>query len=198
MVLSIYNPRCVYHCVALKSVCLTSVYELIGIVIMRNSFLWIFIVTIGLLVSACGSATVEPTSSPTGLPEAEPTATPPRAPRNVRTPTEYDLLYYATDLNLVGVTGRPQFINAYADWCKECQRNRPLVHILQGEYGDRVDFLHVDVENPGAMDAVGPLGITGQTQYLLLNDAGDVVQRWYGILNEDELDTALADILTES
>ena len=161
---------------------------------MRYLFVWMFIVIFGLLLTACGTVTVEPTPHPTKLPKAEPTATLPRAPRNVHTPTEYDLLYYATDINIVGITNRPQFINAYADWCKECQRNRPLIHDLQGDYGDRIDFLHVDIENMGAMDAVSPFGITSQTQYVLLNNDGEVIQRWFGVLDEVELDEAIAEV----
>ena len=70
---------------------------------------------LGLLIAACSTTTatsIEPPAEPT----LGPTATPLRAPRNVYTPTEYNLLYYPTDLKLVGITGRPQFINSYADW----------------------------------------------------------------------------------
>jgi thiol:disulfide interchange protein len=165
---------------------------------MRHILVWLSIAVFGMLLTACGTVTVKPTTHPTKLPKSEPTSTPLRALRNIHTPTEYNLLYYPTDLKLVGITGRPQFINAYADWCQECQRNRDLVHTLQGDYGDRVDFLHVDVENPGAMDTVGPYGITGKTQYLLLNGAGEVVQRWYGVLNEVELDTAIVKLWNEA
>ncbi len=73
--------------------------------------------SLGLLVAACSSATsapIETTALPTSA--AGTTATPVRAPRNVHTPTEFNLLYYPTDINIVGKTGRPQFINAYADW----------------------------------------------------------------------------------
>lgn len=165
---------------------------------MRFIKIGLFIVISGLFLTACGTPTVEPTSQPSADPTALPTATPPRAPRTVRIPTEYNLLYYPTDLNIVGNTGRPQFINAYADWCRECQYNRPFVHELQGEYGEDIDFLHVDIENIGAMDAVSPFGITGYSQYLLLNNEGDVIQRWYGVLIEDDVDSALADLVNAS
>jgi thiol-disulfide isomerase/thioredoxin len=164
---------------------------------MRRLLMYLLFSGLGLLVASCSAATIQSANSPTTAPTLGPTATPLRAPRNVYIPTEFDLLYYATDLNLVGVTGRPQFINAYADWCRECQRNRPTVHSLQEQYGDQVDFLHVDVDNRGALDAVGQLGITGQTQYVLTDNAGNVIYRWFGILDELDLETTIADVLGE-
>ena len=161
---------------------------------MRHLLTKLSFIILGLLLTACGATVAEPTPRPTKAPQVEITSTPLRAPLKVRIPTEYDLLYYPTDLNIVGITGRPQFVNAYADWCTECQRNRPLIHELQGKYGDLIDFLHVDVENIGAMDAVSPFGITGKTQYLLMNGEGEVLKRWYGELDEAELDEAISEI----
>jgi thiol-disulfide isomerase/thioredoxin len=164
---------------------------------MQRFLISLFLSGLGLVIASCSAVTLQSASSPIIVPTLGPTPTPLRAPRNIYIPTEFDLLYYATDLNLVGVTGRPQFINAYADWCRECQRNRPTVHSLQERYGDRVDFLHVDVENRGALDAVRHLGVTGQTQYVLTDNAGNVIYRWFGILDELNLETALADLLNE-
>jgi hypothetical protein len=80
---------------------------------MRRLFIWLLGWGFALFAVACSAST---TMQPTKASEVGPTATPLRAPRNVNIPTEFDLLYYPTDLNLVGITGRPQFINAYADW----------------------------------------------------------------------------------
>jgi thiol-disulfide isomerase/thioredoxin len=160
--------------------------------------LWLLLLSggLGLLVMACSTAAVQPTNSPTSAPTPGPTPTPLRAPRNFYIPTEFDMIYYPTDLNLIGATGRPQFINAYADWCRECQRNRPTVHQLQEQFGDPVDFLHVDVENPGAREAIAAVGMTGQTQYVLLDGAGDVVYRWYGIIDLSQSEAIFAELLS--
>jgi hypothetical protein len=82
---------------------------------------WILWSLLGLVAVACtGSAADLSTRLQLTTPspehrESQPTATL-AAPRKVYIPTEFDLLYYPTDLNIVGITGRPQFINAYADW----------------------------------------------------------------------------------
>jgi hypothetical protein len=86
---------------------------------MRRLAIWLLGCGFALLAVACSAATsttIQPTDRSTAASEGGPTTTPLRAPRNVYIPTEFDLLYYPTDLNLVGATGRPQFINAYADW----------------------------------------------------------------------------------
>jgi hypothetical protein len=69
------------------------------------------------------------------------------------------------------------------------------VHGLQEQFGDRVDFLHVDIENPGAREAVSPYGITGRTQYLLMDGAGTVLHLWFGPLNMTELEMAFEALL---
>jgi thiol:disulfide interchange protein len=163
---------------------------------MHRLLQWLLWGVLGALAVACAGPTTEllSTTPASGTQDIASTATL-AAPRYVYTPSEFDLLYYPTDLNIVGSTGRPQFINAYADWCRECQANRPIVHGLQAVYGDRVDFLHVDVENPGALEAVGPYGITGRTQYLLMDGSGNVLRLWFGTLDQDELEGAFEALL---
>lgn len=72
------------------------------------------------------------------------------------------------------------------------------MHGLQEQYGEQVDFLHVDVENPGALEAVNPVGITGRTQYVLTDGAGNVVYRWFGIIEQADLEREFEELLTDS
>ena len=69
------------------------------------------------------------------------------------------------------------------------------MHGLQELYGDQVDFLHVDIENPGAQEAVGPVGITGRTQYVLTDGNGNVLHRWFGYIEQAELEMAFEALL---
>lgn len=78
---------------------------------------------VGLVAVACASAAATlptPTAAPpTSAPD--PTTIPasgavPAELREVRIPDNRNQLYYPTDLNYLGTTGRPQFINAYANW----------------------------------------------------------------------------------
>ncbi len=72
------------------------------------------------------------------------------------------------------------------------------MHGLQELYGDPVDFLHVDVENPGALEAVGPVGITGRTQYVLTDSSGEVRYRWFGYIDQAELEAAFESLLNDA
>ena len=72
------------------------------------------------------------------------------------------------------------------------------MHGLQEQYGEQVDFLHVDVENPGALEAVGRVGITGRTQYVLTDSAGNVVYRWFGIITQADVQREIEELLYDS
>jgi hypothetical protein len=83
---------------------------------------WLLWGILGMVAVACASAATIPTPTaahPTSAPD--PTTIPaagavPAELREVRVPDNRNQLYYPTDLSYLGTTGRPQFINAYANW----------------------------------------------------------------------------------
>ena len=53
---------------------------------------------------------------------------------------------------------------------------------LEETFADRLDFIHLDVDNEAAWQLARALGITGRNQYLLISAEGETVQRWVGPL----------------
>jgi hypothetical protein len=72
--------------------------------------------------------------------------------------------------------------------------NQPIVHGLQAEFGDRVDFIHADVDDQATRGALDRYAITGRTQYVLVDAEGNIIQKWFGRLSPQ----AVADFIEDA
>ncbi|MBK8906154.1 MAG: hypothetical protein IPM53_33555 [Anaerolineaceae bacterium] len=79
---------------------------------------WLFWASTAVFLAACSSRAPEAIPSPTQLPAtAMATATTMAAATTTAVPTEPTTnTTNPNDLDLIGQTGRPQFLNAYASW----------------------------------------------------------------------------------
>jgi thioredoxin 1 len=79
---------------------------------------------------------------------------------------------------------RPVVVDFWAEWCAPCRRLAPVIDRLAGEYGERLLFAKVNVDNDPE------LAITYQVQgipTLLLFDGGQVAGRFVGYLSPEQL-----------
>lgn len=67
----------------------------------------------------------------------------------------------------------------------------PIVHGLQQEYRGKVDFLYLDVQDPGTLPAMQRLGFVATPHFFLLAIDGSVLGAWQGVQDEAVLATAL-------
>jgi thiol-disulfide isomerase/thioredoxin len=95
----------------------------------------------------------------------------------------------------VAKTGRPQFLNAYATWCPYCQQNEPIVYALRQQFKDRVDFINLNVDGEGVLEAAAPFTITGVTQYVLISSEGEIIEKWFGTIDEKSLSESMTTYL---
>jgi len=95
------------------------------------------LVTAGCLSGSPAEPTSEPPPSPTTGDDA-PTAT--AAAWRFTDATGQDW----TDESL---EGRPALLFFFATWCSTCRAKAPTMAKLHGDYGDRVQFLSIDVDN---------------------------------------------------
>jgi thiol-disulfide isomerase/thioredoxin len=56
------------------------------------------------------------------------------------TPTEFDAM-------LAELQGKPVVVNYWASWCGPCTKEAPELTSLSGQYGSRVHFVGVDVQD---------------------------------------------------
>lgn len=58
---------------------------------------------------------------------------------HIQNSAEFDTYFSKTDRLIVA--------DLYADWCGPCKMIGPYIATLSGEYGDRADFLKINVDN---------------------------------------------------
>jgi thioredoxin 1 len=79
---------------------------------------------------------------------------------------------------------RPVVVDFYADWCGPCRRMMPVLDRLEADYGDRIDFYRVDVDDAKALASGQNIG---GIPTLLLISRGREVDRLAGAKGERRL-----------
>ena len=98
--------------------------------------------------------------------------------------------YRADSPDLIGGAGHPQLVEFFAYWCTTCRFMRPTVHQLEADYWGKLDFVYLDIDNPANSEAKDEFGFVAQPLFVLLDADGNELQRWYGVVNEEEFRTA--------
>ena len=65
----------------------------------------------------------------------------------------------------------------------------PLVHSLEAQYQDRMNFIYLDTDNPATLELKKALGYRDQPdnpQIFLLDDSGKIINKWVGVVSEEE------------
>lgn len=66
---------------------------------------------------------------------------------------------------------------------------------LQAQFGEQIEFIVLDIDDPATLPLRQQYNMVQRTNYVLVNARGEVVQRWFGSLNEDEVARALREFL---
>jgi thioredoxin-like negative regulator of GroEL len=68
------------------------------------------------------------------------------------------------------------------------------VHGLEAEWGDQVNFIYLDIDDPATQPFKSALGYQYQPHMFLVDGDGQVVQQWVGLVDRETLEQALEDI----
>ncbi len=71
----------------------------------------------------------------------------------------------------------------------------PVVHGLEAKYAGQMDFIYLDIDDPGNADAKEQLGFRVQPQFILLDADGNAVQEWFGLVDTEEFEASFALVL---
>jgi len=63
---------------------------------------------------------------------------------------------------------------------------KPIVHGLEAEYADRLNFIYLDIDDPATADLKRALNYRVQPHYVLLDSEGNVLQQWFGRVERDQ------------
>ncbi len=85
---------------------------------------------------------------------------------------ELDCLGGGRSVQLSGLTGTPTVINLWASWCKPCREELPLLAKADRDFGDRVQFIGIDVRDAAPEAALRLAELSGVVYPQLVDRAG--------------------------
>ena len=68
----------------------------------------------------------------------------------------------------------------------------PMVHGLEAKYFGRIQFTYLDASDPNTLDFQRALGFYYQPEIYLLDEKGDLLQKWVGYTSEEEFESVFA------
>jgi thiol-disulfide isomerase/thioredoxin len=76
--------------------------------------------------------------------------------------------------------GKPTLMEFYADWCSSCQHMAPTLAELKQQYGDRVNFVMLNVDNEKWLPEIVSYRVDGIPHFVYLNGAQESVAQAIG------------------
>ncbi len=67
---------------------------------------------------------------------------------------------------------------------------KPIVHGLEAEYWERVDFVYLNHEAPINRDAMRTYGFRWRPYFVFVDAEGNVIQTWFGAVEPDDFRAA--------
>ena len=71
----------------------------------------------------------------------------------------------------------------------------PIVHGLESEYFGQINFVYLDIDDPGNDEFKQALGYRVQPHFYLLDQNGEIIQQWVGSVSTDDFQAAFETIL---
>merc|ERR1712003_184853 len=107
-----------------------------------------------------------------------------------------DLAQSSVPLDVALSNGRPSVVEFYADWCEVCKSLAKDSSVLKQRYGDRVNFVMLNVDNPKWAEEVAEYRVGGIPHWEYLDTRGNSKGFVVGNLPKEILD-ANAEALSE-
>ena len=162
------------------------------------------------VLASCHGASEQPTDL--RRPASNATATP-LLPTTILALPTFD--FETFERLLYELRGTPVVVNIWASWCGPCRQEAPVLTAAVERYGDRVQFVGVDMQDdrapaasylnryavtyPSVADPSGEihdrLGFVGLPDTVFYGPDGQIVDTWSGPLTSDALRTNIETLL---
>jgi len=91
--------------------------------------------------------------------------------------------------------GRPVFLNFYSEDCKICAIIKPDLEKLEAEFGDRIQFAHIDADDPRAEALVEFFDVAALPALFWVTENGEPFDAQTGMINAQALRNAFEGVL---
>lgn len=138
----------------------------------------LLLLTLALLVSACSSVQAQTIPADTFAPES------------------------ASDLSALaaaeqGTLGKPAIVFFHAQWCNICNRARPILQELTGEYRDQLAVVQLDIDDHAAEGAVSRYRVNSTPTFVLFSADGNALASIPGWPGREAMEMTIRQMLVE-
>jgi thiol:disulfide interchange protein len=101
----------------------------------------------------------------------------------------------ALPIDVALANGKPTLMEFYADWCTSCQAMAPRLAQLKQEYGQRVNFSMLNVDNTKWLPEIEKYRVDGIPHFVFFNSQGAAQSQAIGEQPDPVLRSTLEDLL---
>jgi len=94
-----------------------------------------------------------------------------------------DLQTQSPPLTVIGRNQKPTVVDFWAPWCENCKFFAPTLSQIHSEYGNRVNFILVNADNPASWNIIEEFGVDAIPHMAFIDDKGSVETALVGVVS---------------
>ena len=100
------------------------------------------------------------------------------------------------DPEIAFITNKPIFLEFYAEWCEVCKKMSPSINRLNKEYGNDINFVFLNVDNPKWEKYVRKMNVNGIPQINLFDKELNLKTTFIGLQDVSDVNEAVESLLS--
>tara|TARA_Y100001978_G_C23530847_1_gene354899 strand:- start:159 stop:608 length:450 start_codon:yes stop_codon:yes gene_type:complete len=100
----------------------------------------------------------------------------------------------SVDPEIAFKTNKPIFLEFYAEWCEVCKKMTPGISQLRKEYGDDINFVFLNVDNPKWEKYIKQMNVNGIPQINIYNQELNLERIFIGLQDENDIKQSLKNL----